>query len=243
MCPRQRELYPIVSLPLQSIVHPLAFADLSSSSTFTNYSRAIALDILSERNQHLKWSGEVEMLIPRDPTLPIPRDPTLPIPEMVLQNTTHINAQLNQSQFYAFQIDLARQSTLGVSFHLQLRPTIINTSYLLLDPSDRWALFCPDHQPLYTYFIDNEQIGDRSSIVLRLRELSSTEMLRYCSPSPSKDFPTFDRASLFRFSSDYFLRTFLSGCYYFTSNHQWRSDGLRVCLALSPFRDSLVFSA
>lgn len=185
------------------------------------------MEILSERNQHVRWSGEVELLIPRDPTLPIP--------QMILQNTTHINAQLNQSQFYAFQIDLPRQSTLEVSFHLQLRPTIINTSYLLLDPFDRWALFCPDRQGFYTYFIDNEQIGDRSSIVLRLRELTPAEMLRFCSPSPppSKDLPTFEKTSLFRFSSDYFLRTFLSGCYYFTSDHQWRSDGLRVCLGLS----------
>lgn len=158
----------------------------------------------------------------------IPRDPLLPIPEMILQNTTQINERLNQSEFYSFQIDLSRESTLGVSFHLQLRPTIANSSYLLVDPFDRWTFFCPNNEEFYTYFIDNEQLGDHSSIVLRLREFNSTETIRYCSSSASKNFPKFEKNLSFRFSSNYFLRTFLSGCFYFTSDHQWRSDGLRV---------------
>lgn len=132
---------------LQSMVEPLATADLSSS--YTNYSRSISFDVINEKGEIVSFQNENKEPI----ELIIPRDPQLPIPPMFRQNSSTINENLNQSDFYYSKIDFQRTSALSISFHLQLRPTRPNISYLLiykllhrsvslLDDPDGWTLLC-----------------------------------------------------------------------------------------------------
>ena len=83
---------------------------------------------------------------------------------------------------------------------------------------------------LYTFFLDNEQVAQHTAIVIGLRELNSIEAFRLCQ-TPSNDFPSVSKEA-FHFSSDYFLRSYLSGCYYLDANHQWQSDGLLVGVSI-----------
>jgi hypothetical protein len=85
---------------------------------------------------------------------------------------------------------------------------------------------------IYIYFIDNQRTSGHQSLIFGLRELNSTEMSDYCLNQSMNNIPPIPDKP-FHFSSNYQLRSFTSGCYYFDSNDNWQSDGLMVSFSLS----------
>lgn len=82
---------------------------------------------------------------------------------------------------------------------------------------------------IHRFYLDQQRVGDHRSLVIGIRELNMTEQDQYCQANVSlKTLPKFDRP--FHFTSNYALRTYLSGCYYLDEKNQWRSDGLLVSL-------------
>ena len=62
-----------------------------------------------------------------------------------------------------------------------------------------------------------------------LRELTPTEFSTYCSinnTSPSSP-PITD--ALLNFTSNYFIRSYTSACYYLDQNHYWQTYDITVC--------------
>lgn len=79
---------------------------------------------------------------------------------------------------------------------------------------------------IYTYFIDNQKTVDHQSVIFGLRELNSREMTSVCSNSSLNSPPITNER--FNFTSNYELRIYISGCYYFDKNNNWQSDGLII---------------
>ena len=211
----------------------LAVADRSATAPNTNMSRSTSFSIL-DRNGN-------ELAVQADPLHPIeiiiPRDENLPIPSMVVQNVTSLSSVPHAQTFNLHFVNL---STLTASFsiHLQLRPLFSNLSYLLIykfDQSPRlnssisdidgWSLLCSSS--LYSHFLDNQQTTGHQSIIFGIRQLNGTEVDQRCSSSSTHaDPPRSDQP--FRFTDNYELRLYTSGCYYLDADHRWRSDGLLV---------------
>jgi polycystin 1L2 len=68
----------------------------------------------------------------------------------------------------------------------------------------------------------------RGFIGLSLRELNSTELILYCNESSKvKSFPLIEKKG--NFTSDFMIRVYSSGCYYFDVNDgKWLSDGMEI---------------
>ena len=68
----------------------------------------------------------------------------------------------------------------------------------------------------------------RGFVGLSLRELNSNEMKIYCNESSKvKSFPLIEKKV--NFTSDFMIRVYSSGCYYFdVSNGKWFSDGMEI---------------
>jgi hypothetical protein len=80
---------------------------------------------------------------------------------------------------------------------------------------------------IYTHFIDNLKTGGHQSIIFGVRQLNATEAARSCiNSSTGTDPPRSDQP--FRFTDNYELRLYTSGCFYLDADHRWRSDGLQV---------------
>jgi hypothetical protein len=71
---------------------------------------------------------------------------------------------------------------------------------------------------------------DHQSLIFGLRELNSTEMNTFCSNQSINSPPISDNP--FNFTTNYQLRTYISGCYYLNPNNNWQSDGLLVGFVL-----------
>ena len=156
---------------------------------------------------------------------------------MILQNVTALSLLPHAQTFNLHFVNLSTQ-TASFSIHLQLRPVSISVSYLLIykfDQSPRlnssisdidgWSLLCSSS--LNSHFLDNQQTTGHRSIIYGIRQLNGTEMDHWCSnPSTHTDPPRSDQP--FRFTDNYELRLYTSGCYYLDADHRWRSDGLVV---------------
>jgi len=105
---------------------------------------------------------------------------------------------------------------------------------------------------MFKFYLDNEQTFGHRSIYLGVGELNDSEVDQFCSSNQSN--VTFLRDDQQRnFTSNYFLRLYQSGCFYFDDQKRWKSDGLRVgpltipnetqCLAqhLTSFTSSFTF--
>ena len=85
-----------------------------------------------------------------------------------------------------------------------------------------------DNKTIFTHFLDNDQTSHYHSIVYAIRQLTEEENNRYCLNRTRPSFTT-----PVKFTSKYALRIYQSGCFYLDSNHQWKSDGLRVRIRLN----------
>ena len=228
------------SVSLQSIMNRLAVADRSATAPNTNMSRSVSFSILDRDGNDVavttNSSQPVEIIIPRDENLLVP--------PMILQNVTSLSLIPHAQTFNLHFVNLSAM-TASFSIHLQLRPISSNLSYLLIykydqpprlnssiNDMDGWTLFCSSD--LYSYFLDNEQTASHRSIIFGIRQLTTTEANRWCTnPSMQGDPPRSDQP--FRFTGNYELRLYTSGCYYLDADHRWQSDGLLVKCSL-PFR-------
>ena len=217
----------------------LAVADRSATAPNTNVSRSISFSLLDRDGNEVvvatNSSQPIEIIIPRDENLPVP--------PMKLQNVTSLSL-LPHAQ--TFNLHFANLSTFTSSFsiHLQLRPLNSNLSYMLIYAFDRsprlnssindvdgWTILCPSD--LQSYFLDNQQTTGHQSVIFGIRQLDATEINYLCMnqaiQSPAPPPPRVDHA--FRFTENYKLRLYTSGCFYLDADHRWRSDGLMVkCL-------------
>ena len=156
---------------------------------------------------------------------------------MMLQNVTALSLVAHAQTFNLHFVNLSTQAA-SFSIHLQLRPLFSNLSYLLIykfDQSPRlnssisdidgWSLLCSSS--LYTHFLNNQQTTGHQSIIFGIRQLNGTEVDLWCNnPSTHADPPRSDHP--FRFTDNYELRLYTSGCFYLDADHRWRSDGLQV---------------
>ena len=169
----------------------------------------------------------------------VPRDPNVVIPPMALQNVTAGNTFPHRQLFNLHFVNITSQ--LPISLHLEIRPLNPNIAYLFVyrfDSApqlnstthliDGWTSFCPlTGKDVRTYFLDNQQTLGHQSIIFGLRELNASEVTDACSSSPAnKRLPITDQQV--PFSSNYELRLFTSGCYYFDAQNQWQADGVVV---------------
>ena len=82
------------------------------------------------------------------------------------------------------------------------------------------------NESIFKFYLDNEQTFNRQSIIFGLRELNDTEFDQYC--INHLNITLFRTDQPMNFTSNYRIRLYQSGCYYFDENNQWKSDGLRV---------------
>jgi hypothetical protein len=85
---------------------------------------------------------------------------------------------------------------------------------------------------VHNVMISENETRDHDAFVFGLRELDDGEAIGHCSSSLSSSATMPVRDERVMFSGDYWIRTFISGCYYLDSNEQWQSDGLRVSAKL-----------
>ena len=221
------------SVFLQLIMNRLAVADRSATAPNTNLSRSISFAILDRDGNDVAVATNTSQLI----EIIIPRDENLLVPPMILQNVTSLSLIPHAQTFNLHFVNLSAM-TASFSIHLQLRPISSNLSYLLIYKYDQpprlnssinymdgWTLFCSSD--LYSYFLDNEQTASHRSIIFGIRQMNATEIDRCCTnPSMQRDPPRSDQP--FRFTDNYELRLYTSGCFYLDADHRWRSDLLQV---------------
>ena len=211
----------------------LAVADRSATARNTNASRSISFSILD------RDGNEVEIQTHRDHPIEIiiPRDPNLPIPLMILQNVTSLSV-IPHAQTHNLHFVNLSALTSSFSLHLRLHPLNSNLSYLLIYKFDQaprlnssisdidgWSLFC--NSTLHTFFLNNDATAGHRSIIFGVRQLNTTEADRLClNQSIGVDPPRSDQP--FRFTDNYELQVYTSGCFYLDAEQRWRSDGLTV---------------
>ena len=212
----------------------LAIADPSDTAPNTNVSRSISFTILDRDGN--------EVLVATDPSQPIkiiiPRDENLLVPPMIFQNVTALSSVPHTQTFHLHLVNLSAMTS-SFSIHLELRPMDSQLAYLLIYKFDQaprlnslisdidgWSLLCPS--TLHTFFLNNQQTSGHRSIIFGIRQLNGTESDQRCNQPSSAhtDPPRSDQP--FRFTDDYELRLYTSGCYYLDADHRWRSDGLLV---------------
>ncbi|CAF4235279.1 unnamed protein product, partial [Adineta steineri] len=161
------------------------------------------------------------------------------ISSMILQNVTSINSTLDNQFFHFHYVNIT--NPLPISVHFDIHPLNVTIAYLFIykfdqipssdgSNSDGWTIFCPSNltnESLYTYFINNQQTLNHQSIVFGFRELNLTEIENLCSNSSiNMTLPIINQPR--NFISNYELRIYTSGCFYYEKNNQWQYDGLIV---------------
>lgn len=187
----------------------------------------------------------------------VPRDPQLLVPPMLLQHVTAMNSTPHNLLFHLHYVNLTSALPISVHWEMKplnislaylliYRFDQIPQLNGLVNSIDGWALLCPTSKQLvyvhqctsinfvagltndsvYRYFIDNQRTVGHQALVVGLRQLTSNETTQGCSSASTNGPPiTNNRVN---FTSNYELRTYISGCYYLNSNNQWRADGLTV---------------
>ncbi|UJR27333.1 hypothetical protein I4U23_008626 [Adineta vaga] len=234
---------------LNSIVTPLATAGTNGRSEANiNVSRSVTLDFIDGSGTR----KSVENLL--DPVeIIIPRDTSIVLPAMALQNVTgSISSSTgnNNRQFSLFYVNVTGPSasiTLSTTFEFKSdNPALgfvviyrfdgiplLNNS---INKTDGHRVFCPNDKIytdsdgyLYTYFLNNVQTANRTSVMFGIRELNPTEFTQYCPNNASfgnSTVPVTDNSV--NFTENYYIRVYTSGCYYLDANSKWRGDGVTV---------------
>ena len=88
-----------------------------------------------------------------------------------------------------------------------------------------------DNESYYSFFLNASQVkGYKGFVGFGIRELNTTELSKYCinSNSATLKSPPLIQNQI-NFTSDFKLRTFTSGCYFYdVDSGKWCSDGLEV---------------
>ena len=78
---------------------------------------------------------------------------------------------------------------------------------------------------LFGLFLDNHRTRGHEFVVFGVREVNGSEWCVGAGAPPSRA-PVFDDAV--KYTANYEVRTYLSGCYYLDENNEWQSEGLTV---------------
>ncbi|CAF1074084.1 unnamed protein product [Adineta steineri] len=226
----------ISKISIRSIMKPLvSFNNWTSSLISTNLSRSASFSILDQNGNEISIKTNSANPI----NIIIPRDPYMTISSMILQNVTSINSTLDNQFFHFHYVNIT--NPLPISVHFDIHPLNVTIAYLFIykfdqipssdgSNSDGWTIFCPSNltnESLYTYFINNQQTLNHQSIVFGFRELNLTEIENLCSNSSiNMTLPIINQPR--NFISNYELRIYTSGCFYYEKNNQWQYDGLIV---------------
>ncbi len=245
-------------------MQPLASAGTSQSIN-TNLSTSISLSILDHNGNELSLRTTSDhpyrLIIPRDPNFLLPSMSlqnvtslnSTSLPHHLLFNLHHIDIRQSNNLTVSIHIEM-KPLDASVGYLLIYRfdsSPQLNSS---INQIDGWSLFCPSsklssfflllhslqslldisNDNIYRYFLDNQLSEGHESLIFGLRELNSTQLNSSCShQSLNQTVPIFDQP--FIFTSNYELRIYTSGCYYFDEmNHQWKSDGLVVSIFFFP---------
>ena len=234
------------TISLRSMLKPLASYGNDRSQPNTNLSTSISLSLLDQNGNEI--SPIVNMSNPI--VLTIPRDPNLTIPPMILQKVTTLNSTLHNQSFHYHYMNIT--NSFSISAHIAFRPLNTNLTYLFIykfddvpqwNQSDGWTIFTPSNllsDGTYKYFIDNQRTRGHRFVLFGIRELNPTDILQFRTKSSSSTNLPILNGKL-NFTSDYELRLYTSGCYYFDENNNWQSDDILVSETLIPLKFSSDF--
>lgn len=215
-------------------------SDAGGVSIQTNLSRMVSLSILDTDGK------SIEVKTSRaDPfSIFIPHDQSAFHPSMSRQNVTTMT---NLSLFNYHFVSLT--SKVNQSIHVEFESLNHNLSYLFIYRFDQTPIYNRSHQlidgsfllcasnhftpsnkdPLFKFYVDNEQTAGHRSIFIAISELNDSEVVDMCSWNRSNTTHLRDDRPR-NFTSDYYLRLYQSGCFYLDDDNRWKSDGLRVSL-------------
>jgi hypothetical protein len=206
---------------IRNVTEPLAIFD--DRSSLTNLSRSNSLVFLDEQLNEMRWNDSREFFIFRDPTFDLP--------PLIEQNVT-ANPTSDKQDFF----DLSHlNDNLIYSIHLELSTQDTNLFYLIvyqfnsrslikdLKLIDGWKTFCSNGTSSnFTLMIASFPRSQFHSILFAIRQLNRGETIDLClHQSPPTSF-----ANARSFSSNYFLRVYLSGCFYLDNHQRWKSHEL-----------------
>jgi hypothetical protein len=206
------------------MIEPLA--SFGTSQSYTNLSRSISLSILDQNGNSI--SVEIDLNHPIE--ILIPRDPNLILLPMIPQDVLSLNQSFHSKFLDLKQLQSNRNLTISIRF--EIHPSNKNLSYLFVYQFDHQSyqstLFCSSKtKDIHTYYIDNQQTADHQILIFSLQELDFIEMNDYCLNNSSRTNLSI-RNDQSRFTSNYELRIYTSGCYYLDENNSWQSNGLKV---------------
>ncbi|KAI3387632.1 hypothetical protein SNEBB_002249, partial [Seison nebaliae] len=208
---------------------------LNDDDVPVSMSSAIGLTFFDENQKLVKVENtqkEIEVIIPRDPKMSPP--PFIKYWAFV-DNRTQKNPMFKYHQFNI--------TTMNASIHLNILPEEFDTCYIIILKKGSQAIFnltmididdvqiignnnTEDNSEYQYNFLENN--GFKGMISIGIREVYESE--NFC--NESGPLPNIERKNLLTetnaiFKSNYSLRLFLSGCYYYSGN-KYLSDGLRV---------------
>lgn len=219
---------------LKETIEPLAFFDQQEPNSFTNFSRSHSTTLL-DANADVLHSNDSSNQTFEFFTL---RDRSVPIPEMILQNVTELPQRQRHFHYHLISHPDLRPN-LRYSIHLELSPVNANLSYLLIykmnqtspstvhsiDDVHGWKVFCANESSPSTH---HHMIDDfQQPMIYGIRQLNVDETEQLC--SKRSEFSAL-KGSV-SFTDNYYLRIYLSGCFYLDENYRWSSAGLKVCFS------------
>lgn len=153
----------------------------------------------------------------------IPRDVNSSI---IMENVTEVNESFSIKMINLTELKSSDESTFSIHFQIYA-----NRSYLFLyqfnddlkmNSEDNFILLCPTSSFFKSdsFIYEFHLVSSHERLIYALRQLHSSET---CS---------FNQISIFNHQNElpwnYFMRIYLSACYYLDENNQWKSNGLKV---------------
>ena len=209
-----------------------------NNETRIGMSPSISLSFYDEKLNEIVIQDQTSMPI----EILIKRDKNMPDYSFQYVNVSQIDLTSSSSFLpNAFNLTLT-----NASLHIELKPLNWTIGYVLVmklgytpiinsSQADftSFRIFCPSQMmSFYVFFQNMSQVnGFKGFVGYSIRELNSFEMNQYCFNNSTQ--ATFD--SIFKnrdktnFTSDFMLRTYSSGCYYYDGDTgKWSSNGIDV---------------
>ena len=177
----------------------------------------------------------------------IPREKNLNLNPYQFVNISSINSSvLDDSPYFLnfnFNVNLS-----NYSIHVQIKPINKTTAYLVLiklgitpklDENskvyDLFKIVCNKNKSEYMIFLNmNSTNGFRGKVGVSIRELDSNETSYFCDQNQNQNAslpysPPLAQNKISNLTNDFWIRIFLSGCYYYDSiRNIWAADGVEV---------------
>ena len=213
-------------------------------------SKSFSFSVYDEKNEEIKVSDLAEPV-----EFWISKDDSEPIEEFQLVNAlnaTHVNTTL--TMINGFIVNGFKLNGTNSSVHIQIKPVDKSSTYLTLlkfgdNPTmqinsknyDLLNIFCPNdlknelNDSFYLIFANMSLInGYKGYVGFSIIEMNATEL--NCQNKSGNSVETLvdliqNRTSINNntFTDNYWLRIYLSGCYYFnTQTNEWSTDGVEI---------------